>query len=86
VLKERGKSCRIGLDGLAMMLGSPPAQRTILVPLLADMIEVVSGAKPRFEELYRVVDWLATGEGPSVRTLGRCRLTRSATDLLVEPE
>jgi tRNA(Ile)-lysidine synthase len=86
VLKERGKSCRIGLDGLAMMLDSPPAQRTILVPLLADMIEVVSGAKPRFEELYRVVEWLATGEGPSVRTLGRCRLIRSATDLLVEPE
>jgi tRNA(Ile)-lysidine synthase len=83
---EPGQKCRIALAELEPYLGSVAARRVLLVPLLADMIRVVSGLKPRFDELSRVIDWLAMGEGPSVRTLGRCRLTRSATDLLVEPE
>lgn len=82
--KEPAKCCRIALSALQPLLSSPPAQRLILVPLLADMINLVSGAKPRFDELYRVIEWLATGAAPAVRTLGRCRITQTATDVIIE--
>ncbi len=83
---QRGLSARIPRDAMRPMLSSIPAQRLILVPLLADMINAVSGAAPRFEELYRIIVWVAEGGEGKVRTLGRCRIRVTETDLVFEPE
>jgi tRNA(Ile)-lysidine synthase len=90
VTGERGKHARLRLSALHPLIGSLPGQRLVLVPVLADMIELVSGATPRFEELYRVIIWVAGGgEGPAhpaSRTLGRCRIAVTETELVVGPE
>jgi tRNA(Ile)-lysidine synthase len=81
-----GPSCRIVRSALGSLLTNLPGHREVLVPVLAEMITRISGAKPRFEELERVIAWVALGETGSVRTLGRCRISLTTSDLLVEPE
>jgi tRNA(Ile)-lysidine synthase len=75
----------IPLTALAPFLTSLPGQRMIIVPVLANMIDRVSGAKPRFDELFRLTGWVALVE-PGTRTLGRCRIRLTATDLVILPE
>jgi tRNA(Ile)-lysidine synthase len=81
-----GGDRRLALRHLRQMLGSMPGQRQIVVPVLASLIQQVSSARPRFEELYRLAQWIADGGQAGPRTLGRCRISLSGDELVLEPE
>jgi tRNA(Ile)-lysidine synthase len=90
VWSAHGSDQRLALVHVRQMLGCEPGQRQVIVPLLASLIQKVSGARPRFEELYRLVSWLAScataGTEASPRTLGKCRISLREGQIIIEPE
>lgn len=85
-----GQDQRLSLAHVQQLLASEPGQRQIIVPVLASLIQKVSGARPRFEELHRLVTWMASsaasGAQASPRTLGKCRISLHEDQIIIEPE